>query len=135
MYNATQYGQLDVLVKNIALSMTNVFRSAEPAQNVIYNGTASTLSVAIKWKWLTLPIILVAASLVLSLVNIVRTYMSGIGAYKGSPLALLVCDVDPQIKAIARNKVDVPNGLIRSIGNWKAYLAIDENGDHIIHAG
>jgi hypothetical protein len=128
IYNATVNMDLDALVKNIALSMSNVFRTAEPAQDDVYNGTASALSVSAKWIWLTLPIVLVALSLLLSMINIVRTYRNELGAWKGGPLALLVCDIDPQVKATALANMDVPDGLVKSIGNVKVVLAKNQGG-------
>jgi hypothetical protein len=128
IYNATVNMDLDALVKNIALSMSNVFRTAEPAQDDVYNGTASALSVSAKWIWLTLPIVLVALSLLLSMINIVRTYRNEFGAWKGGPLALLVCDIDPQVKATAVTNMDMPDGLVKSIGNVKVVLAKNDRG-------
>jgi hypothetical protein len=134
MYNATQYANLDSFTKNIAVSMSNVFRTAEPAQNDMYNGTASTLSVTVKWHWLALPIILVAASLLLSLVNIVRTARSDVGAWKGGPLAFLVCDIDQTVRASAVANMDTPGGLLRSIGNKQAVLCRNEKGGWMFEA-
>lgn len=128
IYNATTYSDLDGLTKNIALSMSNVFRTAEPAQHDVYNGIASTLSVAVKWEWLTLPIILIAASLLLSLINIIRTARSEVGAWKGGPLALLVTDLDPTARKIAMANMDVPGGLVRSVGDMKAVLSRNRRG-------
>jgi hypothetical protein len=134
IYNATQYLDLDGLSKNIAMSMSNVFRTAEPAQDDVYNGTAFTLSVAVKWQWLTLPIALVTASFLFLLVNVVRTHRSQVGAWKGGPLALLVCDVDPGVKRVARENMDVPGGLVRSVGNRKAVLSRSERGGWVFEA-
>jgi hypothetical protein len=128
IYNATINMDLDALAKNIALSMSNVFRTAEPAQDDAYNGTASALSVAARWVWLTLPIVLVALSLLSSMVNIVRTYQNESAPWKGGPLALLVCDIDPQVKATAVANMDVPGGLEKSIGNVKVVLAKNDQG-------
>jgi hypothetical protein len=93
-----------------------------------FNGTASVLSVAVRWQWLALPVILVASSLIFSLINIARTHQAGIGGWKGGPLALLACGLDPHVRAEAMADMDVPDGLSKSIGNTKAVLSRDERG-------
>ncbi|KAL2060391.1 hypothetical protein VTL71DRAFT_9786 [Oculimacula yallundae] len=130
-YNATMHNALDAFVKNIAMSMSNVFRTAEPAQDDYFNGTASTLSVVIRWRWMAIPIILVALSVIVSAINIVRTYKTGVGAWKGSPLALLACDIDLQLKYVAAVNMDVPNGLSKSIGGSKVVLTKDDQAGWI----
>jgi hypothetical protein len=48
--------------------------------------------------------------------------------WKGGPLVLLACGLDPHVRAEAMADMDVPDGLSKSIGNTKAVLSRDERG-------
>ncbi|KAI6715025.1 hypothetical protein JHW43_002391 [Diplocarpon mali] len=105
IWNNTGGAGLDPWVKRLALSMTNNLRATAPAPALaanasFYAGTAyhTQYFFAIRWEWLTLPILVVLASLLFLLASIVRSARSGVEVVKGSPLALLFSDIDRSIK-------------------------------------
>lgn len=83
IFNATNNRTIDVLTKNIATSMANAFRTDQPGQENILNGTSSTLRLAVKWQGLTVPILFTVSALILLTINIIRTHRSGVGGVEG----------------------------------------------------
>ena len=128
IWNSTT-GDLDIWIKNVALSMTNGLRAYDPAPDDIYNGTGYQLGVQVRWEWIILPAVLVLSSLLILIVTIVKTAGSPVQAWKGSPLALLFTDVDQDIRKRAEGRMDVYQGLDDSVGNVKVMMKNDEHGN------
>ncbi|CAD6583014.1 MAG: hypothetical protein ASARMPREDX12_001151 [Alectoria sarmentosa] len=128
VWNATST-DLDAWMKNIALSMTNARRVIEPASNDVYNGTGYQLGVQVRWRWIILPAALVVSSLIILIVTIIKTARSPVQAWKGSPLALLLLDVDLDIRRSADGRMDIFNGLQDSVRKTKVMMKSDQNGN------
>ena len=128
IWNATT-GDLDVWIKNVALSMTNALREFNSAPDDLYNGTGYQLGIQVRWRWIILPAVLVLSSLLILIVTIVKTARSPVQAWKGSPLALLFTDVDQDIRKRAEGRMEVYQGLDDSVGKIKVMMKNDENGN------
>jgi hypothetical protein len=61
---------LDVWIKNLALSMTNVVRITNPMTDELYNGTGLQRGVRVRWEWLALPAAMVGLSLLFLIATI-----------------------------------------------------------------
>jgi hypothetical protein len=128
IWNGTVAG-LDIWVKNLALSMTNVVRTSAPATNSLYNGTAYQLGIRVRWEWLLLPATMVLMSLFLLVIVIVETSRSSLGALKSSPLAYLAIDLDGAIKEdIGAMDVASFRSVEKAIGRRRAVLENQSSG-------
>jgi hypothetical protein len=103
--------KLDLWIKNLATSMTNVIRTDIPSSRAEFNGTAYRLTYVVRWTWVILPAILVISSFGLWVVIMIKTSRSMVQAWEGGSLPLLVFDVDKEIKWLAESEVDKRNGL------------------------
>ena len=128
IWNAT-LSDLDMWMKNVALSMTNALRAFDPASNDMYNGTGYQLGVQVRWWWIILPAALVVSSFITLIVTIIKTARSPVQAWKGSPLALLLLDVDLDIRRSADGRMDTFNGLQDSVGKTKVMMKSVQNGN------
>ena len=120
---------LDVWIKNVALSLTNALRVFDPALDDLYNGTGHQLGFQVRWEWIILPAVLVLSSLLILIVTIAKTARSPVQAWKGSPLALLFTDVDQDIRKRAEGRMDVYQGLEDSVGKIEVMMKNDEHGN------
>lgn len=131
--NADEPG-LTTWIENLALSLTNDFRSNGESDDARYDGTAYTLHVKVVWAWLTLPVALVVLSLLYSGITIVRTaraaQRSGVEAWKGDVLNMLISDVEPSVRHVARGDAVMhqPGGLMDAIGSMTAVLGRSQGG-------
>lgn len=112
-------------INNIATSMTNVVRSTNTSSRAQYDGVASSLTIKIRWEWLALPAALVLLSIMFLFIVMFRTACSPVHSWKGSPLTLLLFDIDRDIKEQANGKVDRHNGVKRAIGKTRVRLVGD----------
>lgn len=119
---------LDSWIKNLGTSMTNVVRANSPSSDPLYNGQAYQLGVNIRWEWLALPIAMVALSLLFLVIIIFETHNSPVAAWKGSPLALLFFDVDPETKGKISGQTHRFKGIERSVGRTKVVLKTGPGG-------
>ena len=85
-------------IHNLATSMSNIVRTAFPTPREVYAGTAHVQGIHVQWWWMSLPIAAVASSILLLLIVMIRTARSPLGAWRGSPLTLLLFEVDEDIK-------------------------------------
>ena len=137
VWNST--GDLDKWIKTVAASLTDSIRSSKPyptqnatliaAQDAFYNGTGYQLGYDVRWPWVVLPTVLVVSSVVILVATIIKTANSPVGGWKGSPLALLFMEVDPQLEKDAVGQLDVYNGISRSVGKTKVVLESDQKGE------
>ncbi|CAF9936929.1 MAG: hypothetical protein ALECFALPRED_007009 [Alectoria fallacina] len=104
--NATST-DLDVWIKYIALSVTNALRVFTPASNDMYNGTGYQTGSS----------------------STLATAGSPVQAWKGSPPAPLLLDVDLDIRRSADGRMDTSNGLQESVGKTKVVMKSDQNGN------
>lgn len=113
-------------VQNLALSMTNVVKSAsqQGLQRPEFNGTASQLRIDIQWWWLALPAFLTLTSGILLIVIVIRTGRSSVGHWKGNPLTMLLFEVDEKLRQIGTENCDgaTPMNVGREIEKKRATL-------------
>jgi hypothetical protein len=127
-FNWNSSSNLDSWINNLAVSMSNAVRTGEPAQDSRYNGVAFVLGVSVHWYWLSLPLLMVALSLVVLISNILRTSRSQVGAWKGSSLAMLFCDIDPEVKDKAGFAMYRSGGLMDVVGKADMLLEAENDG-------
>jgi hypothetical protein len=90
----------------VTRSLSNAMRLDSTADDPAFDGSAYQLSVVVRWAWLALPVSLVLITIVLVAIIIIKTARSDIGSWKGSPLAMLLFDVDDDIRLQSRNIAD-----------------------------
>ncbi|KPI43513.1 uncharacterized protein AB675_7182 [Cyphellophora attinorum] len=82
----------------VTRSLSNAMRLDSTADDPAFNGSAYQLSVVVRWGWLALPASLVLLSILLIVIIMTKTARSDIGSWKGSPLAMLLVEVDDDIR-------------------------------------
>jgi hypothetical protein len=97
--------------------MTNVVRQANQTNRPESDGVGYELGVSVRWPWIALPAALVFASLALLAVVMIRTAMSTVAPWKGSPLTLLLFDISPETKAATYGQARKYRGFQRAVGN------------------
>ena len=97
IWNGTT-GDLNGWTQKLTRSLSNAIRQAAPANDTVFNGTAYRLSVVVRWAWLALPASLVLASILILIIVMVRTSSSDVGSWKGSPLTMLLFDIDEDLR-------------------------------------
>ena len=120
IWNGTQ--NLDKWINNVATSMTKNVRSGSPLSRPIYNGTAYQLAVKVRWVWIALPTAIVLFSFIFLAIVIVKTVRSPVEAWKGSPLAFLFFDVDPDTKRTISGHMHQVRGIENTVGGKRAVL-------------
>ena len=124
---------LDAWIKNLALSMTNVVRTNNPAPaDAFYDGTGFQLAIQIHWGWISLPALLVLASGLILGCAITQTGRNSVRAWKGDPLAVLFMDVDPNIKQRGITQMDEFEGLQDAVGSERVVLQSVSTGGKIL---
>lgn len=116
---------LDDWITNVAKSVSGVLRTTDPVSYPQYDGTAQGLGVRVRWLWLLLPLLLVLLSLVILIVTMVRTALSPVQAWKGSPLTFLLFGVDEQIRGAAYGQGAEHNGFRNAVGGTQVRLIED----------
>ena len=99
-------GYQDKWIQNLATSMSNVVRTTSPSPRNIYAGTAYLQGIHVQWWWMTLPVATIAASVLLLVVVMIRTARSNVQAWRGSPLTLLLFEVDDDIKRAVKDTAE-----------------------------
>lgn len=118
----------DKWVQNIALAMTNVMRTSNTTiPRSQYNGTAYELGAEIRWRWLIVPAALVFSSIFFLLAVMVRTALSPIQSWKGSPLTLLLFNLDEDLKNDAAGSVNENHGVRKAVGDTRVRLTKDRS--------
>lgn len=125
IWNGTE--DIDSWISNLATSMSNVVRSTNSSSRAEYSGTALALTVKVQWAWLTLPALLVFLSIGCLSATIIRTKQSTVNAWKGSPLTLLLCTLDADIKKDGNWQLRKRNGLENALGHRKVRLSEDSD--------
>jgi hypothetical protein len=121
-------------ISSIATSMTNVMRSTDTMSRDQYNGSQYELTVTVRWEWLVFPAALVAASLVYLLVIMFQTAASPVYSWKGSPLTMLLFELDRDISQKAHGQVEKQGGLLKKIGSTKVRMSREDGGIRKLHA-
>ncbi|EMC94526.1 hypothetical protein BAUCODRAFT_551020 [Baudoinia panamericana UAMH 10762] len=114
VWNGTRNPQ--AWIQDIATSLTNVVRVYNQTNRDEYNGTAYQLGVNVRWTWISLPTTLVVLSIVFLLTVMVRTALSPVAPWKGSPLTLLLFDIDHAAKEASYGQVYKYKGIQRAVG-------------------
>ena len=130
IWNASS--DLDLWIKNLALSMTNVIRTDTPQPDDMYNGTAFYLGYQVTWEWIVLPAALVLISTLVLIMAIVQTTRSSVSAWKGSPLTLLFMNVQVNDRRMAFGQMDTFQGLQDHVGNRQVLMKTDRAGGRVL---
>ena len=121
IWNGTD--NIDSWTKNLALSMTNYVRMANPVRHVLYDGTAYQLGIKVQWPWIILPTAMVFSSVLVLAWVMIESERNQVGVWKGSPLALLFTDVDPEIKGqVGPLEASQFKGIERAVGGRRVTL-------------
>ncbi|KAK5680162.1 hypothetical protein LTS10_007089 [Elasticomyces elasticus] len=115
-------------IENVATSMTNVIRATNSSTRTEFDGKAYQLGVSVRWQWLVLPAILVASSVLLLGTVMARTAYSDVGAWRGSPLTLLLLKVDQRFMEAGSRRVDEYRGPERAVGKERVRLERSSDG-------
>ncbi|KAK4956665.1 hypothetical protein LTR10_006192 [Elasticomyces elasticus] len=115
-------------IDNVATSMTNVIRVTNSSIRTEFDGKAYQLGVSVRWLWLVLPAILVASSVLLLGTVMARTAYSDVGAWRGSPLTLLLLKVDQRFTEAGSRRLDEYHGPERAIGKERVRLVRSSDG-------
>jgi hypothetical protein len=124
----------DVWINNVATSLTNVVRSTNASSRPQYDGTVLGLAVQVRWEWLAFPAALVLMSIVFLVMVMIRTAHSPIQSWKGSPLTLLLFDIDDDTRKLAYDKVNIHHGVRRAMGKTRVKLVEEKGGIRKFHA-
>lgn len=121
---------VDRMIANLATTLTNYVRTANPTPNSRYDGTASQLGIKVQWVWITPPAVMVAMSVLLLAVVIMRTVASEVSSWKASPLTLLLFSVDGAMKkdALDLGWPDVVSGAEYGVGDRSVVLRREKDG-------
>ena len=114
IWHGTQ--DIDAWITNMARSLSNSIRTYKPLVDSRYNGTAQAIGVHVRWAWLVLPLILVALTALVLVSAILRTASSPVKAWKGSPLAFLLFDVDHRVRSAACDRGSDRSDLLDAVG-------------------
>ena len=128
IWSGTQ--DLQAWISKVSLSLTNAIRESSPAQSTTFNGTAYKLSIIVRWGWIALPLALTVITIVLLVSVMVQTGRSEIGPWKGSPLTMLLFEVDHDLRQ-QPNDVDwngFSSGTDGHLANQKVALRRLQNG-------
>lgn len=124
-------------VQSLALSMTNIVRSKNDTAKALslsspqrgqYDGMLYVLTIHIRWAWLVVPAALVSTSALVLGAVMVRTARSPVPSWKGSPLTLLLFNLDGRMREAAGSHLEQRNGLRRAIGHRKVRFSRAEDG-------
>jgi hypothetical protein len=125
-----QWDDMNHLLSNVALSMTNNIRRTSPAlPDSMYAGTAyrDILLVNVRWQWITLPSALVLLSVVFMFSIIIESRRNGVFPWKDSTLAFLVLGMDGTLNKAAQEGMDKPDGILKAVGKSRVVLS-EDNG-------
>jgi hypothetical protein len=92
------------------------------------------LAVQVRWEWLAFPAALVLMSIVFLVMVMIRTAHSPIQSWKGSPLTLLLFDIDDDTRKLAYDKVNIHHGVRRAMGKTRVKLVQEKGGIRKFHA-
>lgn len=110
-------------IQDVATSMTNVIRSNSSLwQRDEYNGEQYELAVRVRWLWIILPATLVLSSIVFMTTVMIRTVHSPVRSWKGSPLTMLLFDLDIAIRNVASERIEQHNGVEEAVGGQTVRL-------------
>jgi len=124
---------LNTWLQTVAGSMTNVIRTFDSGDhNEMYNGTGYRLGYDVQWMWLSLPAVLVASSLLILVVIMVKTARSPVQAWRGSPLALLFMNVDRELRDRAMGQLDRHGDVEKRVGKSHVSLGREKDGSWVL---
>lgn len=116
-------------IQDVATSMTNVIRSNQTLwQKEEYNGEQFELAVKVRWLWIILPAMLVLSSIVFMVTVMIRTAHSPVRSWKGSPLTILLFDLDIAIRDVASERLQEHNGVEEVVGGQTVRLVRTSDG-------
>ncbi|KAJ9604775.1 hypothetical protein H2200_010890 [Cladophialophora chaetospira] len=119
----------DPWIQQVALSMSNGLRTwgtqlyqTPVPERTQYNGTGYQLGISVRWPWIILPAIMVLFSIVLLIIVMIQTARSPLAAWKGSPLAFLLFDVEEELRRGVVGRTNDYHGLRDGVGDVNVVL-------------
>lgn len=128
IWSTFSFSDLDAWIKNVATSMTNVIRSNDQSERPEYNGSQYELAVKVRWLWIILPATLVLSSVLFMITVMIRTAHSPVRSWKGSPLTLLLFDLDLVVRDAAYDRIEEYNGVEETVGGQTVRLVENHGG-------
>lgn len=122
----------DAWMNNIATSMTNSIRTTNITHRDEFNGTGYELSVRVRWQWIILPAFLVLSSIMSMVAVMVRTARSPVQSWKGSPLTMLLFDMDSEVRDAANGRLDDCMGVEKAVGRQTVRLVRRDDGSRAL---
>lgn len=116
---------MDAWIANLAAAVSNVIRTANVTERPEYNGIQYVQTVRVRWYWIVLPALLTFASILFTVLAIIRTANSPVYSWKGSPLTLLLFKVDLTSNDVGSSVFDKHNGVQNTIGKQKVRFVED----------
>ena len=130
IWNASS--DLDLWIKNLALSMKNVIRTDTSQPDDMYIGTAYHSCYQGRWEWIVLPAALVLISTLVLIMAIFQTSWSSVSAWKGSPLTLLFMNVEVDNRKKAVGQMNTFQGLQDHVGSRQVLMKTDTAGGRVL---
>jgi len=112
-------------IDNLAASVSNVIRTANATERSEYNGIQYVQTVRVRWYWIVLPALLTFASTSFMVLVMIRTANSPVCSWKGSPLTLLLFNIDLRTNEVESSAFDKHNGVQNAIGKQKVRFVRD----------
>ncbi|KAF2149644.1 hypothetical protein K461DRAFT_315616 [Myriangium duriaei CBS 260.36] len=118
-------------INGVTAALSTAVRAQTQSDRAQYRGTAYQIVIVVRWPWLAFPAALVLLSALLLVVVITRTARNGvISSWKGSPLTLLLFDIDEETKQAAYRQIDERQGVMKAIGLTRVMFTREEGGNH-----
>ncbi|KAH8202645.1 hypothetical protein TruAng_003246 [Truncatella angustata] len=131
-------GNRPLWMDNLAQTINNAIRRANavPMFRDSYAGTAYSEQayIRISWSWIAYPASLVGVTLVLFAVSLITTHWTGRNVWMTGNLALLLSDVDENIRMRAQGAYGSHDILLDAIGRTEVHLVRDNDAGWIFRA-
>ncbi|KAH7260117.1 hypothetical protein B0J15DRAFT_491860 [Fusarium solani] len=128
LFNA--FDDINAWMDSLTSSLTNAVRinGTDSPKDTRYWGTAITSQVVIvvRWEWIVYPAVMVGASMVYLVVEIVQTAKIGVRPWKDDPLLPVCMEVDEELRQQASKGLDEPNGIEKRVGEYEVRLRRDD---------
>ncbi|RSL74203.1 hypothetical protein CEP51_011630 [Fusarium floridanum] len=109
----------------LASSLTNAVRinGTDSPTDERYWGTAITgqVVIVVRWEWIVYPAVMVGASMVYLVLEIVRTARIGVRPWKDDPLLPVCMEVDEEVRLQAGKGLDEPDGIEKRVGEYESF--------------
>ncbi|RSL38118.1 hypothetical protein CEP53_015157 [Fusarium sp. AF-6] len=124
------FDDIDGWMDRLTSSLTNAVRinGTDPPMDERYWGTAITdqVVIVVRWEWIVYPAVMVVASMVYLVVEIIRTARIGVRPWKDDPPLPVCMEVDEEMRLQAGKGLDEPDGIEKRVGEYEVRLRRDD---------